>query len=174
MRATTPLIMTGILCFTGCSKEDIGSQKAPKIEAIRRQPLASRLALEGEDEVILRTNGREFHKVRGAMPYYVPIKDSNVIYFVTDAPMEESICHVYDLATGKDIAIRTHFSELGYGVGETGESREVVESASRDFITVARFYGHRKTLYTLDLGKKQITDMRVIEIGGSTNAAPSP
>jgi len=174
MKTVIQLIMSCIVSLTGCSKEDIGQHNTPNIEVVRKRPLKSRLFLEGEDDVILKINGREFHKVRGATPYYVPIKDSNMIYFVTDAPMEDRICHVYDLATGKDIPIRTDFSALGDGVGETGESREVVESARDGIIKVARFYGRRKTVYTLDLGKKQITDMRVIEIGGSTNAAPSP
>jgi hypothetical protein len=158
---STLLIVTCCLTLIGCSEEAISPQTQPKIEVVRKTPLTSRFVREGEDDVILKVRGRSFHKVRGVAPYYISIDELHMIYLVTDGPNLQSICHFYDLRTGKDIEIKTHVSELGYEIGQQGERREVLESASGDIVRVARFHGDRKTVYTIDLAERRITDMKV-------------
>lgn len=173
MNLTVWLIVgCSLLAVAGCSEQGTSPQKQPNIEVLKKRPLKSRLFLEGEEEVTLRINGRDFHKVRGVAPFYAKAKEINMIYFVTDGPSHKSICYLYDLTTGEAIEIKTDLTELGYEIGQLGERREVIESASTGTVKVARFHGDRKTVYSLDLVRRRISDMQILEIGGGTNTAP--
>jgi hypothetical protein len=168
--AQLPFLFCCLLSFSGCSDESVVSHERPKIEALRKRPLTSRILLEGEEEVILKIGDREFGKIRGAPPYHVEVKDTDMIYFVSEGRNHQSVCHLYNLKTRKDIEILTDLTELGYDIGRTGERREVVESASTNWVRIARFHGDRKTLYTLDLAKRQVSDAKIVNLNkGTTN-----
>jgi len=172
--AHLPFLLCCLLSFSGCSDKGVGSLEKPNIEVIRKRPLTSRLLLEGEEEVILKIGGREFRKIRGAAPYYVEVKDIDMIYFVTEGPDHQSVCHLYNLKTRKHIEILTDLTELGYDIGRLGERREVVESASTNFVKIARFHGDRKTVYTLDLERRRVSDAKIVDLGNSTSTNTAP
>jgi hypothetical protein len=154
------LLLLGIVT-AGCDSRPLDGSN--KIEHIRKRPLKGQFMLEGEDEISLRINRRIFNRVRGYAPYYLVVSNSSLIYFVTDGPSQTVTCHFYDTARNTDTEVVTDSSELGYGVCSPTERRETAELAGNDLIRITRFHGGRKTVYVLNLRKKQITDAAVLE-----------
>ena len=149
------------LLQSGCNPQADTAGLRPEIKVTKKSSILGKFLLEYEPDTILNIGGKSFAKVRGYPPHYLPIRELNAVYFVTEGKGHQSVCHIFNLGTRKDIPIVTDATELGYELGRTGARSEVIEGYTNNTLIVGRHYDDTKTLYWLDLNQRKITDMEI-------------
>jgi|SRR5947209_17248178 len=168
MKANSILLYILVLTLS-CDRRMPGdSQKQPEIKSREETSVLNKMAPESGPRMVLSIDGREFSKVRGNIPYYLVITQLNAIYFVTDGPGQQSVCHVFDLPSRKDTAKTTHITELGYGIGISGDRSESIEGVRNNIVAVSRLYNNKKCIYSLDLNVKKLTQMEILVLERGT------
>jgi len=119
MKTKFVTLVVGLIAMVGLQAGDATEiyRDTNVVAEIRRRPVYTG-NLHGEETVTLKVHGKNYARVRGSKPYYIPVPELNTILFVTADQKEDSTLHVFNLGTKTDHPIPLGGLGFGSNIGQ--------------------------------------------------------